>query len=230
MDRDEAIFYTLPSLPSSSLPHLPRKPKCDTVSARTVERGADQRLRWEVAWWLTGILRNSPCHAVIYWARPGSSVSGVGRSLHIHWRREGTEGRVALWGIASQSALDWERNGLKEERGVSIHDVCARILLTMVRVRYSDSHPTLYLVHGRSKPVCRGLKSTHRNLFHQWVTTYRSVWLSEDFTLAVVILDSWCRVVSYGSRDRKGKRKYEGHGAEGQRRERERHASRASWS
>ena len=57
MDKDEAIFYTLPS-PSSSSPHLPRKPKCDTVSARTVKRSTGQRLRWEVAWLFTEELRN----------------------------------------------------------------------------------------------------------------------------------------------------------------------------
>ena len=40
-------------------------------------------------------------------------------------------------------------------------------------VAFSDSHPTLYEVHGRAKPVFRGLNSTEPNLFLHGETTYR---------------------------------------------------------
>ena len=38
---------------------------------------------------------------------------------------------------------------------------------------FSDSHPTLCVVHGRDKPVLRGPNSTQLNLFHQGETIYR---------------------------------------------------------
>ena len=39
---------------------------------------------------------------------------------------------------------------------------------------FSDSHPTLYVVDGRDKPVLHGPSSTEYNLFHHGETTYRS--------------------------------------------------------
>ena len=45
---------------------------------------------------------------------------------------------------------------------------------------FSDSHPTLDVVHGRAKPVLRGLNGTEPNLFHHEGTTYRVGWLSEN--------------------------------------------------
>ena len=41
-------------------------------------------------------------------------------------------------------------------------------------VAYSDSHPALYVVHGRAKPVLRGPNSTDPNLFHHGYTSYRA--------------------------------------------------------
>ena len=38
---------------------------------------------------------------------------------------------------------------------------------------FSDSHPTLYVVHERAKPVLHGQNSTKPNLFHHEETTYR---------------------------------------------------------
>ena len=35
-----------------------------------------------------------------------------------------------------------------------------------------DSHPTLYVVRGRSKPVIHGKNSTEPKLFHHGETTY----------------------------------------------------------
>ena len=40
-------------------------------------------------------------------------------------------------------------------------------------VAYSDSHPSLYVVHGRAKPVLHGPNSTEYNLFHQGENTFR---------------------------------------------------------
>ena len=45
-------------------------------------------------------------------------------------------------------------------------------LLSMA-VEYSDSHPTMYAVHGRAEPVLCGQNSTEPNLFHHGETTYR---------------------------------------------------------
>ena len=45
--------------------------------------------------------------------------------------------------------------------------------LCTVQCILSDSHPTLYVVHERSKPVIRGPNSTEPNLFHHGETTYR---------------------------------------------------------
>ena len=45
--------------------------------------------------------------------------------------------------------------------------------MTKVTVAYSDSVPTLYVVHGRAKPVLHGPDSTETNLFHHGETTYR---------------------------------------------------------
>ena len=41
------------------------------------------------------------------------------------------------------------------------------------------SGPTLYVVHGRAKPVLRGPNNTEPNLFHHGETTYRVGRLSE---------------------------------------------------
>ena len=40
-------------------------------------------------------------------------------------------------------------------------------------VAYSDSHPTMYVAHGRAKPVFRGPNITEPNLFPHEETTYR---------------------------------------------------------
>ena len=47
-------------------------------------------------------------------------------------------------------------------------------------VAYSDSLPTLYVVHGRAKPVLRGPNSTEPNLLHHGETTYRVGQLSDN--------------------------------------------------
>ena len=61
--------------------------------------------------------------------------------------------------------------------------------MTKVRVAYWDSHPTLYVVHGRAKPVLLGPCSTEPSLFHHGETTYGVGWLSEYATLTFVILE-----------------------------------------
>ena len=45
---------------------------------------------------------------------------------------------------------------------------------------FSDNHPTLYVVHGKAKPVLRGPNITEPNLFHHGETTYRVGRLSES--------------------------------------------------
>ena len=40
-------------------------------------------------------------------------------------------------------------------------------------VGFSDSHLTLYVVHGKANSVLRGLNCTEPNLFHQGETAYR---------------------------------------------------------
>ena len=50
-------------------------------------------------------------------------------------------------------------------------------------VAYSDSLPTLYVVHRRPNPVLCGPNSTEPYLFHHWETTYRVGWLSEYATV-----------------------------------------------
>ena len=45
------------------------------------------------------------------------------------------------------------------------------------------SGPTLYVVHGRAKPVLRGPNNTEPNLFHHGETTYRVGGLSEYATV-----------------------------------------------
>ena len=45
---------------------------------------------------------------------------------------------------------------------------------------FSDSHPTLHVVHGSAKTVLRGTNSTEPNMFHHGETTYRVGWLSKN--------------------------------------------------
>ena len=47
------------------------------------------------------------------------------------------------------------------------------------RVALSDSLPTLYVVHGRAKPVLCGPNSTEPNPFYHGETTY-SIWLKGE--------------------------------------------------
>ena len=47
-------------------------------------------------------------------------------------------------------------------------------------VGFSDSHPTLYVVHKRAKPVLCGPNSTEPDLFHHGEITYRERGLSEN--------------------------------------------------
>ena len=49
-------------------------------------------------------------------------------------------------------------------------------------VAFSDSHPTLYVVHGRAEPVIFGPNSTEANLCHHGETAYRVGCLSENAT------------------------------------------------
>ena len=58
-------------------------------------------------------------------------------------------------------------NGEEEEEEEQIS------LLLSMRVGFSDSGPTLYLVQGRAKPVLHGQNSTESNLFHHGEATYR---------------------------------------------------------
>ena len=48
-----------------------------------------------------------------------------------------------------------------------------RSILRSMPVAYSDSHPTMYVVHGRAKPVLHGPNSTESYLFRHGETTYR---------------------------------------------------------
>ena len=50
-------------------------------------------------------------------------------------------------------------------------------------IAYSDSLPTLYVVHGRAKAVIRGPNSTEPNLFYHGETTYKVGRLSEYATV-----------------------------------------------
>ena len=61
--------------------------------------------------------------------------------------------------------------------------------MTKVRVAYSDSQPTLYVVvHGGAKPVLCGPNSTEPNLFHHGKIAYRAGLMSEYATDTFVIL------------------------------------------
>ena len=51
--------------------------------------------------------------------------------------------------------------------------IVQRSILRTKTVAYSDRHPTLYVVHGRAKPVLPGPNSTETNPFHHGETTYR---------------------------------------------------------
>ena len=75
-------------------------------------------------------------------------------------------------------------------------------------VAYADSLPTLYVVHGRSKPVLRALNSAKPNLFHHGETTYRVVLLSEYATIMVWTKDACSKsdkelVLTHHAPDRK---------------------------
>ena len=48
-----------------------------------------------------------------------------------------------------------------------------RSILRSMPVAYSDSHPTLYVVRVRAKPVLHGPNSTEPDLLHHGKTTYR---------------------------------------------------------
>ena len=71
-------------------------------------------------------------------------------------------------------------------------------------VAYSDSLPTLYVVHGRAKLVIRGPNSTEPNLIHHGETTYRIGWLSEYATGMLFKKDAWTCIVWRCRRDGEG--------------------------
>ena len=55
--------------------------------------------------------------------------------------------------------------------------------LQNMTVAFSDSHPTLYVVHGRAKSILCWPNIIEPNLFHRGETTYRDGWLSENATV-----------------------------------------------
>ena len=93
-----------------------------------------------------------------------------------HWRRM----RRWLRARRAKSQFTSMRTNLREQRS---------ILRTMPAAP-SDSPPTLYVVHGRDKPVlCGPPNSIESNLFHHGETTYRVGWLSEYATVMVLRID-----------------------------------------
>ena len=54
----------------------------------------------------------------------------------------------------------------ESEGGRVLSSLMQRSLLLSMKVGFSDSGPTLYLVRGRAKPVLYEINSTESNLFH----------------------------------------------------------------
>ena len=102
--------------------------------------------------------------------------------LHIFPRRTNS-----LWYVAIRR----KEGRLWKSGNVAITSQGQRSLLRSMPVAYSDSHPTLYVVHGRAKPVLHGPNSTDSNLFHHGETTYRVGWLSEYATSMLLRIDFW---------------------------------------
>ena len=58
-----------------------------------------------------------------------------------------------------------------------------------MRVGFSDSGPTLFLVQGRAKPVLHGSNSTKSYLLHHGETTHKVGGMSENPTLVLYTME-----------------------------------------